>query len=95
MQERIKDADDEQLQQQQQGHGAQLKKSRSIDAPYGDMRTLHERESLSTGGTGSAHYAQNSLPRAKSDFNLTLAGNATLTGEKAVNPAEIEPNRMY
>lgn len=63
-----------------QGHGAQLKKSRSIDAPYGDMRTLHERESLST-GPGSAHYAQNSLPRAKSDFNLTLAGNATLTGE--------------
>lgn len=88
MQERIKDADDEQL-QQQQGHGAQLKKSRSIDAPYGDMRTLHERESLSTGGTGSAHYAQNSLPRAKSDFNLTLAGNATLTGEKDVHPAEI------
>ncbi|XP_034480781.1 brain-specific angiogenesis inhibitor 1-associated protein 2 isoform X3 [Drosophila innubila] len=76
--ERIKDADDEQL----QGHGAQLKKSRSIDAPYGDMRTLHERENLGAGGSASTHYAQNSLPRAKSDFNLALVGTAPLTGNK-------------
>ncbi|XP_064545214.1 brain-specific angiogenesis inhibitor 1-associated protein 2 isoform X2 [Drosophila montana] len=73
--ERIKDADDDQIQGQGLGLGlgAQLKKSRSIDAPYGDMRTLHEREGLS-GVSGSAHYAQNSLPRAKSDFNLALVG---------------------
>ncbi|TDG49714.1 hypothetical protein AWZ03_003952 [Drosophila navojoa] len=74
--ERIKDADDEQL--QSQGMGAQLKKSRSIDAPYGDMRTLHERES----GSGSALYGQNSLPRAKSDFNLALVGAGPMTGSK-------------
>jgi len=42
------------------------------------MRTLHEREHL---GAGSTHYAQNSLPRAKSDFNLALVGTAPLTGE--------------
>ncbi|XP_060660759.1 uncharacterized protein LOC132794368 isoform X1 [Drosophila nasuta] len=81
--ERIKDADDEQLQQSGHGHGAQLKKSRSIDAPYGDMRTLHERESLvGTAGSGSTHYAQNSLPRAKSDFNLALVGATPLTSNK-------------
>lgn len=57
--------------------GAQLKKSRSIDAPYGDMRTLHERE----GGSGSALYGQNSLPRAKSDFNLALVGAGPMTGK--------------
>ncbi|XP_030566851.1 LOW QUALITY PROTEIN: uncharacterized protein LOC115766909 [Drosophila novamexicana] len=82
VQERIKDADDDQLQLQGQGQGqglgAQLKKSRSIDAPYGDMRTLHEREGVS----GSAHYAQNSLPRAKSDFNLALVGAGPITGSK-------------
>ncbi|KAH8296234.1 hypothetical protein KR054_003514, partial [Drosophila jambulina] len=77
--ERIKDGDDEQL----QGHGAQLKKSRSIDAPYGDMRTLHERENISgMGGAGSSHYAQNSLPRAKSDFNLALVGTGQSSGNK-------------
>ncbi|KAH8239358.1 hypothetical protein KR032_003511, partial [Drosophila birchii] len=78
--ERIKDGDDEQL----QGHGAQLKKSRSIDAPYGDMRTLHERENISgMGGSGGAsHYAQNSLPRAKSDFNLALVGTGPSSGNK-------------
>ncbi|XP_023178271.2 homeobox protein 5 isoform X1 [Drosophila hydei] len=74
--ERIKDADDEQL--QSQGLGAQLKKSRSIDAPYGDMRTLHERE----GHSASALYGQNSLPRAKSDFNLALVGAGPMTGSK-------------
>lgn len=74
LQERIKDADDEQL--QSQGLGAQLKKSRSIDAPYGDMRTLHERE----GHSASALYGQNSLPRAKSDFNLALVGAGPMTG---------------
>nr|NP_729679.2 insulin receptor substrate 53 kDa, isoform A [Drosophila melanogaster]AAN11904.2 insulin receptor substrate 53 kDa, isoform A [Drosophila melanogaster] len=80
--ERIKDGDDDHL----QGHGAQLKKSRSIDAPYGDMRTLHERENLSgLGGTGPAHYAQNSLPRAKSDFNLALVG----TGQSSANKHKI------
>ncbi|XP_017034288.1 uncharacterized protein IRSp53 [Drosophila kikkawai] len=77
--ERIKDGDDDQL----QGHGAQLKKSRSIDAPYGDMRTLHERENISgMGGAGSSHYAQNSLPRAKSDFNLALVGTGPSSGNK-------------
>ncbi|XP_032593034.1 brain-specific angiogenesis inhibitor 1-associated protein 2 isoform X3 [Drosophila grimshawi] len=70
--ERIKDAEDEQI------SGAQLKKSRSIDAPYGDMRTLHERD----GALGSTHYAQNSLPRAKSDFNLALVGAGPITGSK-------------
>ncbi|KAH8299581.1 hypothetical protein KR044_003254, partial [Drosophila immigrans] len=85
--ERIKDTDDEQLQQSGHGHGAQLKKSRSIDAPYGDMRTLHERESLvGTGGSGSTHYAQNSLPRAKSDFNLALVGATPLTSESTFGP---------
>ncbi|EDX10050.1 GD14289 [Drosophila simulans] len=80
--ERIKDGEDDHL----QGHGAQLKKSRSIDAPYGDMRTLHERENLSgLGGTGPAHYAQNSLPRAKSDFNLALVG----TGQSSANKHKI------
>ncbi|KAH8259854.1 hypothetical protein KR026_012020, partial [Drosophila bipectinata] len=72
--ERIKDGDDDQI----QGLGAQLKKSRSIDAPYGDMRTLHERENM--GGVGSSHYAQNSLPRAKSDFNLALVGSGPSSG---------------
>ncbi|KAH8270094.1 hypothetical protein KR018_003974 [Drosophila ironensis] len=77
--ERIKDGDDEQL----QGHGAQLKKSRSIDAPYGDMRTLHERENISgVGVVGPSHYAQNSLPRAKSDFNLALVGSGPGSGNK-------------
>ncbi|XP_034655676.1 uncharacterized protein LOC117893232 isoform X2 [Drosophila subobscura] len=71
--ERIKDGDDE------QAH-TQLKKSRSIDAPYGDMRTLHERENI--GGAGSSHYAQNSLPRAKSDFNLALVGTGLGSGNK-------------
>lgn len=46
----------------------QLKKSRSVDAPYGDMRTLHENANNS--GI-NYEYTQNSLPRAKSDFNLT------------------------
>ncbi|KAI8040806.1 hypothetical protein M5D96_006749 [Drosophila gunungcola] len=77
--ERIKDGDDEHL----QSHGAQLKKSRSIDAPYGDMRTLHERENISgMGVTGASHYAQNSLPRAKSDFNLALVGTGHSSGNK-------------
>ncbi|BFF97655.1 uncharacterized protein DMAD_06027 [Drosophila madeirensis] len=71
--ERIKDGDDEQVH-------TQLKKSRSIDAPYGDMRTLHERENI--GGAGSSHYAQNSLPRAKSDFNLALVGTGLGSGNK-------------
>jgi len=45
------------------------------------MRTLHERENLSgLGGTGPAHYAQNSLPRAKSDFNLALVGTGQSSG---------------
>ncbi|XP_030372104.1 brain-specific angiogenesis inhibitor 1-associated protein 2 isoform X2 [Scaptodrosophila lebanonensis] len=73
--ERIKDTED-------QSHGAQLKKSRSIDAPYGDMRTLHERE---IGGGAMAHYAQNSLPRAKSDFNLALVGTGPSAGNKHGN----------
>ncbi|XP_002068588.3 probable serine/threonine-protein kinase yakA [Drosophila willistoni] len=81
--ERIKDVDDD---HQGQNHGAQLKKSRSIDAPYGDMRTLHERENMAgiLGGSsgGSAHYAQNSLPRAKSDFNLALIGTGPMSGNK-------------
>ncbi|XP_016955916.1 brain-specific angiogenesis inhibitor 1-associated protein 2 isoform X3 [Drosophila biarmipes] len=77
--ERIKDGEDEHL----QSHGAQLKKSRSIDAPYGDMRTLHERENISgMGGTGASHYAQNSLPRAKSDFNLALVGTGHSSGKQ-------------
>ncbi|XP_017080625.1 uncharacterized protein LOC108114247 isoform X1 [Drosophila eugracilis] len=77
--ERIKDGEDDHL----QGHGAQLKKSRSIDAPYGDMRTLHERENISgMGVTGPSHYAQNSLPRAKSDFNLALVGTGQSSGNK-------------
>ncbi|XP_017842034.1 brain-specific angiogenesis inhibitor 1-associated protein 2 isoform X4 [Drosophila busckii] len=81
--ERIKDAADEAGQGQGQGNGALLKKSRSIDAPYGDMRTLHERESLNGGGSGgSTHYAQNSLPRAKSDFNLALIGAGPMSGHK-------------
>ncbi|EDW29460.1 GL22765 [Drosophila persimilis] len=71
--ERIKDGDDDQVH-------TQLKKSRSIDAPYGDMRTLHERENI--GGVGSSHYAQNSLPRAKSDFNLALVGTGLGSGNK-------------
>jgi len=75
--ERIKDGEDDHL----QSHGAQLKKSRSIDAPYGDMRTLHERENISgMGVTGASHYAQNSLPRAKSDFNLALVGTGQSSG---------------
>ncbi|XP_055856804.1 uncharacterized protein LOC129919783 isoform X3 [Episyrphus balteatus] len=41
-----------------------LKKARSVDAPYGDMRTLNEH-----------NYSQNSLPRAKSDFNLTASAS--------------------
>lgn len=36
-----------------------MKKARSVDAPY-DMRSLNDH-----------NYNQNSLPRAKSDFNLT------------------------
>ncbi|XP_036670848.3 probable serine/threonine-protein kinase yakA isoform X1 [Drosophila suzukii] len=77
--ERIKDGEDDHL----QSHGAQLKKSRSIDAPYGDMRTLHERENISgMGVTGASHYAQNSLPRAKSDFNLALVGTGQSSGNK-------------
>ncbi|XP_044251748.1 uncharacterized protein IRSp53 [Drosophila takahashii] len=77
--ERIKDGEDDHL----QNHGAQLKKSRSIDAPYGDMRTLHERENVSgMGVTGASHYAQNSLPRAKSDFNLALVGTGHSSGNK-------------
>ncbi|XP_016987624.1 brain-specific angiogenesis inhibitor 1-associated protein 2 isoform X3 [Drosophila rhopaloa] len=77
--ERIKDGDDDHL----QSHGAQLKKSRSIDAPYGDMRTLHERENISGMGiAGASHYAQNSLPRAKSDFNLALVGTGQSSGNK-------------
>ncbi|XP_037951050.1 myb-like protein P [Teleopsis dalmanni] len=57
--ERIRDADEN----HSHSHNAsQLKKARSVDAPYGDMRTLHET---------SNNYTQNSLPRAKSDFNLT------------------------
>ncbi|KAH8364099.1 hypothetical protein KR084_002518, partial [Drosophila pseudotakahashii] len=77
--ERIKDGEDDHL----QSHGAQLKKSRSIDAPYGDMRTLHERENISgMGVTGASHYAQNSLPRAKSDFNLALVGTGHSSGNK-------------
>lgn len=42
------------------------------------MRTLHERENM--GGVGSSHYAQNSLPRAKSDFNLALVGSGPSSG---------------
>ncbi|KAM7356035.1 insulin receptor substrate 53 kDa isoform 2-T2 [Cochliomyia hominivorax] len=67
--ERLKDSDD--------SHGTnhqsnQLKKSRSVDAPFGDMRTLHE--------TNNIPYTQNSLPRAKSDFNLNSSGsNSTAT----------------
>ncbi|XP_017059981.1 brain-specific angiogenesis inhibitor 1-associated protein 2 isoform X2 [Drosophila ficusphila] len=77
--ERIKDGDDDHL----QSNGSQLKKSRSIDAPYGDMRTLHERENLSGMGiSGPSHYAQNSLPRAKSDFNLALVGTGQSSGNK-------------
>lgn len=45
-----------------------LKKARSIDAPYGDMRTLNEN-----------NYSQNSLPRAKSDFNITSSHNSKTT----------------
>ncbi|XP_055908041.1 uncharacterized protein LOC129942922 isoform X1 [Eupeodes corollae] len=41
-----------------------LKKARSVDAPYGDMRTLNDH-----------NYSQNSLPRAKSDFNLTASAS--------------------
>lgn len=44
---------------------SQLKKARSVDAPFGDMRTLHERNN-----NLDNVYGQNSLPRAKSDFNL-------------------------
>ncbi|XP_065359479.1 uncharacterized protein PF3D7_1120600 isoform X2 [Calliphora vicina] len=64
--ERLKDSDD--------SHGSnqsnQLKKSRSVDAPFGDMRTLHET---------NIPYTQNSLPRAKSDFNLNSSGSNSTT----------------
>ena len=54
---------------------SQLKKARSVDAPFGDMRTLHEGHN-----NMNAVYAQNSLPRAKSDFNI----NANISGESSV-----------
>ncbi|XP_067612858.1 uncharacterized protein DDB_G0287625 isoform X2 [Eurosta solidaginis] len=61
--ERLRDGED----MHASGSSSQLKKSRSVDAPYGDMRTLHE---------SNVCYAQNSLPRAKSDFNLTTVTNS-------------------
>ena len=73
MQERLKDSDDSHAANQSN----QLKKSRSVDAPFGDMRTLHETNNL-------PQYTQNSLPRAKSDFNLNSSGSnsaATVIGE--------------
>ncbi|XP_039964761.1 uncharacterized protein LOC120777487 isoform X2 [Bactrocera tryoni] len=63
--ERLKDGED--MHAVGNSSASQLKKSRSVDAPYGDMRTLHE---------SNVSYAQNSLPRAKSDFNLTTTTNS-------------------
>ncbi|XP_012155654.1 uncharacterized protein LOC101453439 isoform X2 [Ceratitis capitata] len=64
--ERLKDGED--MHAGGNSTSSQLKKSRSVDAPYGDMRTLHESQ---------VSYTQNSLPRAKSDFNLpTVTGSS-------------------
>nr|XP_036216932.1 putative uncharacterized protein DDB_G0282133 isoform X2 [Bactrocera oleae] len=63
--ERLKDGED--MHAVGNSSSSQLKKSRSVDAPYGDMRTLHE---------SNVSYTQNSLPRAKSDFNLTTTTNS-------------------
>lgn len=73
MQERLKDSDDSHA-----NTSNQLKKSRSVDAPFGDMRTLHET---------NIPYTQNSLPRAKSDFNLNSSGasSATIIGKLEEN----------
>ncbi|KAI8126781.1 Brain-specific angiogenesis inhibitor 1-associated protein 2 [Lucilia cuprina] len=65
--ERLKDSDDSHASNQSN----QLKKSRSVDAPFGDMRTLHE--------TNIPPFTQNSLPRAKSDFNLNSSGSNSTT----------------
>ncbi|XP_036326162.1 general transcriptional corepressor trfA-like isoform X2 [Rhagoletis pomonella] len=63
--ERLKDGED--MHAVGNSSSSQLKKSRSVDAPYGDMRTLHESH---------VSYTQNSLPRAKSDYNLTTVTNS-------------------
>ncbi|XP_054731586.1 uncharacterized protein LOC129240102 isoform X2 [Anastrepha obliqua] len=63
--ERLKDGED--MHAVGSSSSSQLKKSCSVDAPYGDMRTLHE---------SNVSYTQNSLPRAKSDFNLTTVTNS-------------------
>ncbi|XP_058985465.1 uncharacterized protein PF3D7_1120600 isoform X1 [Musca domestica] len=62
--ERLKDAEDSHA----NGSSSNLlKKSRSVDAPFGDMRSLHETH---------VPFTQNSLPRAKSDFNLNSSANS-------------------
>ncbi|XP_075161215.1 insulin receptor substrate 53 kDa [Haematobia irritans] len=66
--ERLKDSEDS------HGNGGSssnlLKKSRSVDVPFGDIRNLHESH---------VPFTQNSLPRAKSDFNLNSSMNSTTT----------------
>ncbi|XP_061393171.1 uncharacterized protein LOC133328644 [Musca vetustissima] len=62
--ERLKDSEDSHA----NGSSSNLlKKSRSVDAPFGDMRSLHESH---------IPFTQNSLPRAKSDFNLNSSANS-------------------
>ncbi|XP_073841559.1 insulin receptor substrate 53 kDa [Musca autumnalis] len=61
--ERLKDSEDSHA----NGSSSNLlKKSRSVDAPFGDMRSVHESH---------IPFTQNSLPRAKSDFNLNSSAN--------------------
>uniref|UniRef100_A0A1I8QDI8 Brain-specific angiogenesis inhibitor 1-associated protein 2 n=2 Tax=Stomoxys calcitrans TaxID=35570 RepID=A0A1I8QDI8_STOCA len=67
--ERLKDSEDS----HGNGGGSSsnlLKKSRSVDVPFGDIRNLHESH---------VPFTQNSLPRAKSDFNLNSSMNSSVT----------------